>query len=43
MEALKDIECLEAEKRQEDVTIDNMEKQVSELETCVATIAPSLL
>ena len=37
MEALKEIECLEAEKRQEELTIDNMEKQVSELETCVAT------
>jgi len=26
MEALKEIECLEVEKRQEEVTIDNMEK-----------------
>lgn len=37
MEALKQIEGLEAEKRQQEVTIDSMEKQVSELETCVAT------
>ena len=43
MQALKENECLEAEKRQEEVTVDNMEKQVSERETCVATTAPSLL
>lgn len=37
MEARKEIEGLEAEKRQQEVTIDSMAKQVSELETCVAT------